>query len=194
MTLKPKEDDIHNKLFLEILPKRYPDSVIAKNWLGWSYREQDRKEQTHFYREFDVALFERKTQATIHTLILTGFEVKGFEEKSGKPPSFAEGIDQCLVLLYQGADFAYLVYPEPERKEDQKALKELCDKYAPYVGLIFVPHDLDTFSQYYATYRNSMHNPHSRPDRKRHMLSGLVTSGLRDEISQIPSWCKKQEY
>ena len=108
----PSEEQIQDKLFFEILPKRYPDSLTVKNWMGWSYRAKgERKEQTRFYREFDVALFERKTQAGIHSLVLTGFEIKGFEQESGKLPAFAEGLDQALVLLHQGADYSYLVHP-----------------------------------------------------------------------------------
>jgi len=192
---KPSEKQIQEKLFFEVLPKRHPDSVVAMNWLGWSYRgEQDRREQTKFYREFDIALFERKIQASIRSLVLTGFEVKGFEEKSGKPPLFAEGLEQAVVLLHQGADLVYLVHPEPERQDDKKALAELCERFAPYVGLIFVPHDLGKLSPYYATYRNARQNPNSKPDRKRNMLTSLVTWGLRDKLGEIPLWCKRQEY
>jgi hypothetical protein len=169
--------------------------VIAKNWLGWSYRgEGDRRQQTKFYREFDLAVFERKLQATIPTLVLTGFELKGFEEKSGKGPAFAEGLDQALVLLQQGVDFSYLIHPEPLDQDDKKTLKDLCDRYAPHVGLIFVPHQLSELSPYYSPFREARQNPQSRPDRKKNMLTSQVTWGLRDAISEIPLWCMKQEY
>ena len=201
--LKPSERQIQDKLFFEILPKKYPDSVIAKNWLGWSYRgEKGRREPTKFYREFDIALFQRIIQtagvkpieSSIRTLVFTGFEVKGFEEKSKKPPSFVEGLEQAIVLLHQGADFAYLVHPEPEKEDDKKAFKELCDRFAPYVGLIFVPHDLGKLTPYYSPYISAKQNRYTKPDRKRNMLTSLVTWGLRDEISGIPLWCKRQEY
>jgi hypothetical protein len=192
---KPTEQQIQDKLFNEILPKRYPNSVIVKNWLGWSYRgEKDRRQQMRFYREFDLAVFERKVQVSIPSLVLTGFELKGFEEKSGKAPAFAEGLDQALVLLEQGADYSYLVHPEPANQDNKKALKDLCDRYAPYVGLIFVPHQLAEVSPYYSPFKEARQNPQSKPDRKKNMLTSLVTWGLRDALSDIPLWCRKQEY
>lgn len=192
---KPTQEQIQNKLFNETLPKRHPDSVIAKNWLGWSYRgERNKRQQTKFYREFDLAVFERKVQVSISSLILTGFELKGFEEKSGKAPAFAEGLDQALVLLEQGADYSYLVHPEPSNQDDKKALKELCDRFAPCVGLFFVHYDLKAFPPYYSPFREARQNPQSKPDRKRNMLTSLVTWGLRDALSDIPLWCKRQEY
>jgi hypothetical protein len=191
---RPSEEEIQDKLFFEILPKRYPDSVIVKNWMGWSYRgKEDRKEQTRFFREFDIALFERKTQAGMHSLVLTGFEIKGFGEKSGKLPAFAQGLDQALALLHQGADYAYLLHPEPAER-DKKDLKDLCEKFAPYVGLVFVPHDLEKLAPYYQPYKDAQRNPHSMADRKRNMLTSLATWGLRDAISELPLWCKRQEY
>ena len=200
---RPSERQIQDKLFFETLPKKYPDSVIVKNWLGWSYRgREERRESTKFYREFDIAVFERKVdfasvlakQPSFYSLVLTGFEVKGFEEKSGKPPSFAEGLEQAIVYLHQGADFAYLVHPEPKDENDKKALNELCDRFAQHIGLIFVPHDLGKLTPPLSPYRYAQPNFQSMPDKKRNMLTSLVTWGLRDEISEIPLWCKQQKY
>ncbi|HKZ43078.1 MAG TPA: hypothetical protein VJ044_19120, partial [Candidatus Hodarchaeales archaeon] len=140
------------------------------------------------------AVFERKIQSGIPNIVLTGFEVKGFGKKSGKAPPFAHGLDQALVLLHQGADFAYLVHPEPQKNDDKIALNELCTKYAPLVGLIFVPHDLTQLTIAAQSYRHATRNPHTTAERKRKMLTSLLTWGLRDEISDIPLWCKKQEY
>lgn len=170
-----------------------------KNWLGWSYRdEKDKKQPTRFYREFDIAVFERQTQAGYHSLILTGFEIKGFEEKSGRTPSFAEGLEQALVYLYQGADFAYVVHPAPDRDDDRKALKGLCDNFAPHVGVVFLPHDLSKPDDIYwavsLPFRQAQQNYHSNRDRKRTMLTSVSTGGMRDEIGELPLWCKRQEY
>jgi hypothetical protein len=193
-TSKPSEKMIQEKLFREILPKMYPDSVIVKNWLGWSYRgKDDKKEQTKFWREFDIALFQRETiPRTAQFVVLTGFEIKGFAPKSLRPPAFAEGLDQANVLLLQGANYSYLVHPEPEKSGDKHALKELCDNFSPHVGLIFIPHELEKLT-YLTKYREARDNPSSE-ERKRKMLASLVTGGLRDEISELPLWCKKQQY
>jgi hypothetical protein len=191
---KPTEQEIHDKLFADILPKRHPNSVLAKNWLGWSYRGQETRKPTKFYREFDVSVFELKTIGTIKSLTLTGFEVKGYEKSSGKPPSFGEGLEQTLAQLEQGADFSYLVHPEPENPDDKRALKELCDRFAPHIGLIFVPYDLTKLNPYYSPYREAQRNPHTTRDRKRDMLTSLAAAGWRDAISELPLWCQRQEY
>jgi hypothetical protein len=113
----PSEALIHEKLFRETLPKTYPDSVIVKNWMGWSHRgSENKKEQRKFWREFDIAIFQRMTIGYSHDVVLTGFEIKGFAQKPPRFPAFAEGLDQAIVLLAQGANFAYLVHPEPDRK------------------------------------------------------------------------------
>ena len=193
-TSKPSEKLIQDKLFHELLPSMYPDSVIAKNWLGWSYRgKDDQKEQTKFWREFDIAIFQRETHADVHSLILTGFEVKGFAQKTPRPPAFAEGLDQANVLLLQGADYSYLVHPDPQKQEDKYSMRELCAKFSPYVGLIFVPHDLEKLT-YLTKYKEANRNPHCPQDMKRKMLASLVTAGLRDEVSEFPLWCKRQQY
>jgi hypothetical protein len=47
---KPSEQQIHDKLFRETLPNLYPDSVIVKNWMGWSYRGAGDKKETRSER------------------------------------------------------------------------------------------------------------------------------------------------
>ncbi len=193
-TPKPSEKQIQEKLFREILPKMYPDSVIVTNWLGWSYRgKDDKKEQMRFFREFDIAIFQRQTRGYEHFLVLTGFEIKGFAQNPLRPPAFAEGLDQANVLLFQCADYSYLVHPEPEKDGDKYALRDLCARFSPYVGLIFIPHDLEKLT-YLSKYKEANQNPHCLQDRKRNMLTSLVTWGLRDEISELPLWCKSQQY
>ena len=137
-------------------------------------------------------MFHKTAQSGSSGVLLTGYKVKGFEKKSGRPPSFAEELDQALVLLQQGADFAYLVHPEPERADDKKDLKELCDRFSPSVGLMFLPHELEGLgSLSLLPYRSAVQNYHTHRDRKRSMLSSVITGGLRDEISNIPLWCKR---
>jgi hypothetical protein len=196
---KPSEQQIHDRLFRETLPSLYPDSVIVKNWMGWSYRGAgDKKEQDKFRREFDLAVFQRKTVGTIYQLVLTGFEIKGYsqekkQKKPPRPPAFAEGLDQALVLLHQGADYSYLVHPEPENDGDKYALRDLCARFAPLIGLIFIPHDLTKLT-YLAKYKEAQQSSHTTPDMKRKMLTALISGGLRDAISNIPSWAKTQQY
>jgi hypothetical protein len=193
-TPKPSEDLIHDKLFREILPKTYSDSVIIKNWMGWSHRgPENKREQMKFWREFDIAIFQRETVASAHNLVLTGFEIKGFAQKPTRFPAFAEGLDQAIVLLAQGADFAYLVHPEPEKEGDKYALRDMCQRFAPMIGLIFVPHDLSKLS-YLRKYREAVRNFSTTQDTKRTMLASLLAGGLRDEISELPSWCKQVQY
>ncbi len=87
----PTEKQIQDKLFNEVLPKTYPDSVVVKNWAGWSYRgKSNKKQQTKFHSEFDIALFRRIDQGGSYQLSLTGFEIKGFGGKSQRPPRFGE--------------------------------------------------------------------------------------------------------
>ncbi len=136
-------------------------------------------------------MFQQPAQLGSSEVLLTGYEVKGFERKTERPPPFAEGLDQALVLL-QGADFAYLVHPEPETEEDKRALRELCDRFSPSVGLIFLHHDLEGLGVLsLLPYRNAVQNYHTHRDRKRSMLSSVITGGLRDEVSNIPLWCKR---
>ena len=181
-------------MFKEVLPNLYPDSVIVKNWMGWSYRgTADKKEQDRFRREFDIAVFQRKTIGTIHQLALTGFEIKGYSQKPLRPPAFAEGLDQAVVLLHQGADYSYLVHPEPENENDKYALKDMCTRFTPFVGLIFIPHELSKLN-YLFKYKEAQQCTATTQDMKRKMLTALISGGLRDEISSIPPWCKTQQY
>lgn len=53
-----------------------------------------------------------------------------------EPPAFGEGLDQSLALLMNGVDYSYLVHPEPRRFEDQEALRKLCERYAPHLGVL----------------------------------------------------------
>jgi hypothetical protein len=191
---KPSEQQIHDKLFKEVLPSLYPDSVIVKNWMGWSYRGAgDKKEQNRFRREFDLAVFQRKTVGTTYQLTLTGYEVKGYSQKPTRPPAFAEGLDQAIVLLQQGADYIFLVHPDPENDGDKYALRDLCARYAPMVGVIFIPHDLSKLT-FLLKHKEAQQNPHTTPDIKRKMLTAIISGGMRDDISSIPSWCKTQQY
>jgi hypothetical protein len=193
-TQKPSEKLIHDKLFHIVFPKTYPDSVIVKNWMGWSYRVSgNKKEQDKFRREFDIAVFQKQTFGSASNLVLTGFEIKGFSQKPPKPPAFLEGLDQAIALLGQGADYSYLVHPEPDKHEDKYAAKELCARFAPLIGLIFVPRDLQKVT-YVSKYKEAGRNPHTIPDMKHKMLTALIAGGLRDDISPLPSWATQQQY
>jgi len=190
--LHPTEEQIQDKFFSEFLARR--SSVRAKNWTGWSLRKgRDHSEVTNFYREFDLAEFY--VDGT--SLVLAGYEVKGWKkttkrDKSQKmiEPAFGDGIDQALALLQNGADFASVIYPEPAKTEDKAALKELCDHYARNVGIIYVQNDLKS----YFNFRLPTRNPYATMDRKKKMLSSLMTGGNLSDISDLPSWAKQQKY
>jgi len=187
----PEETQIQDTFFREFLKDE--DSIRVKDWGGWSYKKgRNRKEQTRFYREFDIAVFSRKPLAYGHDLKLTGYEVKGWRKDRGKvrEPPFGEGLDQALVLLQQGADFAYVIYPKPKRAEDKDALKELCDRYAPYIGIIYVNNDLS----WYEIFREAKQNSYVSMNRRRDMLTSLITGGNFSEISELPLWAKQQQY
>ena len=189
----PQESQIQDKFFREFLKDR--DSIRVKNWSGWSYKKgRKHKERTRFYREFDIAKFARKSLPYgSYDLKLTGYEVKGCRkdrrEKMLEPP-FGEGLDQALALLQQGADFSYVIYPEPTNVEIKSALKEMCDRYAPNIGIIYVNRDLS----WYQTYREAKQNINVNRDRTRDMLTSLITGGNYSEISELPLWAKRHQY
>lgn len=192
-SLQPTESEIHGKFFREFL--KDSESVIVKNWSGWSYKKGRRhREQTRFYREFDIAVFSRTAlPAEMYELKLTGYEVKGWRKGHGGKmiePPFGEGIDQALVLLQQGADYAYVIYPEPKNDEYKSALKELCDRYARDIGIIFTYNDLS----WRYTFREAGRNVHTNTDRKKKLLNSLTTGGNYSDISELPMWVKRQQY
>lgn len=170
--------------------------VVITNWKGWTYRADDVKggQKTFFHREFDIATFEKHN----HELILTGYEVKGYtkakrkikneEQITYEPPPFAAGVDQALVLLLEGADYSYLVIPEPKRDVDRDDLKKLCDDFASKIGLIFV-----TESGSFWTYREAERH-YSSKERKSAMLTSALASGMMGKKRQFTVWAKKHEF
>jgi len=190
----PEEAQITDKFLKEFL--KDGESIRVKDWGGWSYRTgRNSRQQTRFWREFDIAVFSRTTLSGGggYELTLKGYEVKGWrKDRKGKmiAPPFGEGLDQALVLLQQGANFAYLIHPQPKRDEDKSALKELCDMYAPCVGIIYVYDDLSWFE----TYRKAEQNHHVQVNRTRDLLTSLITGGNFSEISELPLWAKQQQY
>jgi hypothetical protein len=192
------EEKVHQKLW-DYLTKLHDQDCFARNWKGWSYRVgKEQREKTFFYREFDIARFHREQLQYITNLWLYGYEIKGYEKITRKSkgesktayeePAFGLGIEQALVLLYQGADFAYLVIPEPKDEKDKTNLKDFCDKYAHYVGIMFLMEN-GTFWEF----RKAETNTNTTKDRKRKMLTSLITGGQVAEI-KVPEWCKKQEF
>jgi hypothetical protein len=190
---RPTEDQIIEYLLNR---SRLSERVLVKDWSGWSYKEEGRSIQTKFYRAFDVAMIERKEiSQNYYDLIITGYEAKGYtlnKQEKWSPPAFGEGLDQALALLMNGADFAYLVHPEPKRSEDKQALKVLCEQYVKYLGLMIVSNDL-TYSQEIIKPEK---NPYSNRDRKRDMLTALAIGGHYDKKFglTLPSWVKTHQY
>jgi hypothetical protein len=184
------EDHIRNLLF-----KRFSgssDLVVAK-WRGWTiYGTGGIGESVLLRREFDIAKFERTSRPYISpTITLTGYEVKGVTatgKAKGRFPSFAEGLDQTIVHLYEGADYSYLVWPEPDDKTKQD-LKSLLDNHSPAIGLIFVRVD-DSLWEYR---HPPTKNPRTSDEIKKRMLTSLLSGGQYSE-SHVPEWAKKHDF
>lgn len=191
---RPTESQIVH-YYLDILRGNL-DAVVVKDWSGWSHKEAGHSEQTNFYRTFDIAMIERELiPGEMNDLTITGFEAKGFsKDNKGRliPPPFGEGLDQALSLLMNGADFSYIIHPEPKRDDDKDDLKVLCDRYCPLIGIIIVSNDLKS----HQTIRQAQTNPYSSRDRKRDMLGALATSGHYDKTFglTLPLWVKKHQY
>ncbi len=192
------EHKLHDK-FWDYLTKLHDQDCFARNWKGWSYRTSKKKrEKSFFYREFDIARFHRKKHQYTTELLLYGYEIKGYEKVKRKykgesitkyrEPTFGLGIDQVLVLLYEGADFAYLVIPEPKKDRDKSNLNDFCEKYANNIGLIFAT-EQGTFLEF----RKAKKNPYFTLDKKKKMLTSLISKGQVSDI-KTPLWCKKHEF
>ena len=198
MNEKFTEQELHDKFWV-YLTQLYSEDCFARNWRGWSYRVgKKKKEKTFLYREFDIARFHREKGQYTTALKLYGYEIKGYEKitkkyrgesrTTYKEPTFGFGIGQALTLLYQGADFAYLVIPKPKKDKDRSNLADFCEKYANYIGLIFVT-EQGTFWEF----RKAKRNPYATEDRKKKMLTSLISGGQFSDI-KTPPWCKKHEF
>jgi hypothetical protein len=134
VNLELTEGRLKHKLY-DALCKN-PTNVVVKEWRGWTIRlGREKREKLFFNREFDFATFTKDQHGN---LSLYGYEVKGYTQaKVGyKPPPFASGLDQAVVLLDQGANNSFLVLNEPDRREKED-LKRICDRFVPLVGLFF---------------------------------------------------------
>ena len=170
------------------------DRVVAEEWRGWPIKTAKGRSEEHLFRRpFDVVTFERKDR----TLILTGYEVKGIikvkkkAEVSYRHPSFAEGLDQALVLLHQGADFSYLVHPEPEDDSVKAEMKSFFERFARQIGLIFVTSE-DVQRGHLFPYREAERNYADENEKKR-LLTTLLSGGYFRKI-HIVDWAKKHDY
>lgn len=189
------EEKIQNKLYEYLCG--YSDRVVITNWKGWTYKGDDAKvgHKTFFHREFDVATFEKQDGE----LVLKGYETKGYnkikrKKKNGEQivyehPAFGGGLDQALVLLLEGADYSYLVIPEPERDVDKEHLKKLCDDFAAHIGLIFVTKDWTFW-----TYREAQRNYSNSRERKIEMLASALASGMMGRKRRFTMWARKHEF
>lgn len=179
----PTEERIRTALYDHLVT--ITQDAVVECWKGWTTRTANGNFKKHYFRrEFDVAQFHIEP----YTMTLTGYEVKGCtkeKKKTGyKPPAFAEGIDQAQVLLFQGADFVYLVAPEPSGPQDSRDLQELCKRYS-HMGLIFPKIFKDSMSALAPSHWDfpkvlpAPHNFHPAiPDRKKEMLTSLATHPL----------------
>jgi len=191
------EEQITKRLFKSLASA---NAVVAQSWRGYGTRvDRNRTERYYFNREFDVAQFVRQTTQPIfggpfHSLSLYGYEVKGYtKDKKGRwiRPAYAAGIEQALVLLQQGADWAYLVLPatlSDDEFERMKQLFALCDTWCQCIGITFAAIDGTFFP-----YRHPQQNPHTTPDKKKTLLLRLISDGYVKEISTA-DWAKKHEF
>ncbi len=183
------EKNIHDKLW-DYLTNLHRDDCFARNWKGWTYRTSEGRDKSFFYREFDIARFHRIKRDHTTELWLHGYEVKGYTKKveTYYEPSFGHGIEQALVLLFQGADYAYVVIPEPKDNDYKNDLKEFCEKFARNIGLTFFT-EHGTFWDF----RKPERNIYATMDRKKKMLTSLITMPQLSEIIS-PVWARKHEY
>jgi len=194
------EESVHTKLW-DHLTKIHSEDCLVKNWKGWTYRVgKKEREKTFFYREFDIARFHKEQHQYSAEIQLYGYEVKGYERirtrgseegysgEKHRPPAFGLGVDQVLVLLYQGADYAQLVIPEPRNERDRVDLKEFCDRFAPYVGVMLLSKD-----GYFWPFREPTKNPYATEERKKKMLTSLISGGQFSDI-RMPLWCRRHEF
>jgi len=171
------------------------DKVVVEEWRGWPIKTAKRRSEAHFFRRpFDLAAFERSDR----TLILTGYEVKGVDKVRKKRgitlryPSFAEGLDQALVLLHQGADYSYVVHPEPEDESMKTEMKRFFEIFARQAGLIFVtPKDVQG-KGFMIPYKQAERNYADENEKKR-LLTTLLSGGYFRDI-HIVDWAKRHEY
>jgi len=171
------------------------DRVVVEEWRGWPIKTAKGRSEEHLFRRpFDLATFERKDR----TLILTGYEVKGVDKvrkKAGvsyRYPSFGEGLDQALVLLHQGADFSYLVHPEPKEDNVKAEMKSFLERFASPIGLIFVTSEALQKQGYLFPYKQAERN-YADENEKRRLLTSLLSGGYFREI-HIVDWARKHEY
>jgi len=179
------EKEIHGRFF-QYLCESTEDLIIYR-WKGWWTKVGKNKSHAHlFRREFDIAEFDLLLPQ--NEIRLIGYEIKGYSKtrKGYRFPSFAEGIDQALVLLHQGADHVYLVMPEPT-DEIRNELSEFCVKYT-HVGLYFIRRN-----GMFLRFRTAPPNPYAvSNERKRKMLLYSLARGTYSEIRR-PSWVESLE-
>jgi len=188
-----QESVLRHELF-DHLVNYHSSDLIVEMWKGWWIKPGDRKQQYLFFREFDIARFE-KTQYS--NLILTGYEVKGMQKERTKEgtkvsfPPFGAGLDQALALLMQGANYSYLVTPEPSDQRIEKGLATLCDKFTS-VGLIFpiIGGERQKITGW-RTRIDAKQNYSTDEEQKKHMLTYLMASGQRGRRIHAPSWTKE---
>ena len=170
--------------------------MVVEEWRGWPIKTAKGRSEAHLFRRpFNLATFERKDRS----LILTGYEVKGIEKvrkKAGmtyRYPSFAEGLDQALVQLDQGADYTYLVHPEPEDENVKSETKSFLERLASRVGSIFVtPEAIQKQDHWIFAYKQAERN-YANEDEKKRLLTSLLSGGYFSEI-YIVEWAKKHDY
>ena len=175
-----EEKEVKNQLFR--LLSNTTNDLIATQWKGWYLRtSKEAKEAYYFLREFDVVQFHEEVFPYSKSLVITGYEVKG------PNAPFAQGIDQALVLLQQGADYAYYVVPRPKRRE-LDALRKLCENYLRVkVGLILFDEARGTFQTLVKPEENFFP---ILEEKKRQLMVHLLGRSICGNLSNVPDWCK----
>ena len=107
-------------------------------------------------------------------------------------PSFAEGLDQALVLLHQGADYSYVVHPEPKDTSMKTEMKKFFEDFAQKIGLVFItPKDVRD-KGFIFPYKQAERNYADENEKKR-LLTTLLSGGYFRDIN-IVDWARKHEY
>lgn len=78
--------------------------------------------------------------------------------------------------------------PELKDSDYEIDLQDFCVKFAHHIGLLF-------FTEYgsFWEFRKAERNIHTTPDKKKKMLTSLITMGQLSDI-KVPDWARKQEY
>lgn len=190
MSNRLTEDNIR-KIWCKRLRKRKTSVVISK-WkrvhLGRDILHKEQK-LSPLFGEFDVVIFRRRRSDGKYNLQVIGYEIKGcrwdFKRRRYEVPNIKEGMGQALSYLSNGADFAYVVRPQPKSKRESNQLIQMFEERASKIGLLFVTRNFR-----FRLVKYPVHNNRADEFRKIKMLAFVLTTAadINRNESIIPDW------